>query len=300
MTDGRNRAIIQNVNFTIVTPSFKQLDYLACCIASVADQEGVEVEHIVQDAGTAGFDQFAEKMAQLWPDRPGYRRVMISEKDAGMYDAVNRGLAKGASPLCAYLNCDEQYLPRALVEAGKLFLEKPDVDVILGDVLVVGSASQAICHRKMVKPGLAHTWTCHFAALTAGIFFRRKLVEEGILFDTRYRAAADAEWFVRVLHSGKKVCCLQKTTSTFMEDGANLGLSPVAKEERARLDASAPAILRVLRPAWVWGHRFRRLLRGAYRAEDVNYQIYVSGKDRRESFSASKLRTTWPGRMWSR
>ena len=287
-------------DFTIVTPSFKQLDYLACCIASVADQEGVQVEHIVQDAGTEGFDQFAEKMARLWPDRPGYRRVMISEKDAGMYDAVNRGLAKGASPLCAYLNCDEQYLPGALVEAGKLFLEKPDVDVILGDVLVVGSASQAICHRKMVKPGLAHTWTCHFAALTAGIFFRRKLVEEGILFDTRYRAAADAEWFVRVLHSGKKVCCLQKTTSTFMEDGANLGLSPVAKEERARLDASAPAILRVLRPAWVWGHRFRRLLRGAYRAEDVNYQIYVSGKDRRESFSASKLRTTWPGRMWSR
>ena len=225
---------------------------------------------------------------------------MISEKDEGMYDAINRGLRKGSGAICAYLNCDEQYLPRALVEAGKLFLEKPDVDVILGDVLVVGSASQAICHRKMVKPGLAHTWTCHFAALTAGIFFRRKLVEEGILFDTRYRAAADAEWFVRVLHGGKKVCCLQKTTSTFMEDGANLGLSPVAKEERARLDASAPAILRVLRPAWVWGHRFRRLLRGAYRAEDVNYQIYVSGKDRRESFSASKLRTTWPGRMWSR
>jgi hypothetical protein len=183
---------------------------------------------------------------------------------------------------------------------GKLFLEKPYVDVILGDVLVVGPKGRAICHRKMVKPGLAHTWTCHFAALTAGIFFRRKLVEEGTLFDTRYRAAADAEWFVRVLRSEKKVRCLQKTSSTFMEDGANLGLSPVAKEERARLDASAPALLRALRPAWVWGHRLRRLLRGAYRAEDVNYQIYVSGKDQREPFSATKLRTTWPGRMWGR
>jgi glycosyltransferase involved in cell wall biosynthesis len=288
------------MDFTIVTPSFRQLDYLACCIASVADQQGVAVEHIVQDAGTAGFDQFAEKMAQRWPDRPGYRRVMISEKDAGMYDAVNRGLAKGASPLCAYLNCDEQYLPGALEEVRKLFLGKPDVDMVLGDVIVVGPTGRAICHRKMVKPGLAHTWTCHFAALTAGIFFRRKLAEEGILFDTRYRAAADAEWFVRVLRIGKKVRCLQKTTSTFMEDGANLGLSSVAKEERARLDASAPAILRVLRPAWVWGHRFRRLLRGAYGAEDVDYQIYVSGKDPRKAFSESKLRTTWPGRMWGR
>jgi glycosyltransferase involved in cell wall biosynthesis len=288
------------MDFTIVTPSFRQLDYLACCIASVADQQGVNVEHIIQDGGTAGFAEFAEEIEKRWPNRNGYRRTMISEKDEGMYDAINRGLKKGRGAICAYLNCDEQYLPGALEEAGKLFLEKPDVDVILGDVLVVGSTGQATCHRKMVKPSLAHTWTCHFAALTAGIFFRRKLVEEGTLFDTRYRAAADAEWFVRVLQSGKKVCCLRKTTSTFMEDGANLGLSPVAKEERTRLDASAPAILRVLRPAWVWGHRFRRLLRGAYRAEDVNYQIYVSGKDPRKVFSESKLRTTWPGRMWSR
>jgi len=288
------------MDFTIVTPSFRQLDYLGCCIASAADQQGVNVEHIVQDGGTTGFAEFANQIERKWPNRPGYRRTMISEKDEGMYDAINRGLRKGSGAICAYLNCDEQYLPGALVEVGKLFLEKPDEDVILGDVLVVGPKGRAICHRKMVKPGLAHTWTCHFAALSAGIFIRRELVEEGILFDTRYRAAADAEWFVRVLRRGKKVRCLRRTTSTFMEDGANLGLSPVAKEERARLDASASAILRILRPAWVWGHRFRRLLRGAYRAEDVNYQIYVAGEDHREHFSASKLRTTWPGRMWSR
>jgi len=288
------------MDFTIVTPSFRQLDYLGCCIASAADQQGVNVEHIVQDGGTTGFAEFANQIERKWPNRPGYRRTMISEKDEGMYDAINRGLRKGSGAICAYLNCDEQYLPGALVEVGKLFLEKPDVDVILGDVLVVGPKGRAICHRKMVKPGLAHTWTCHFAALSAGIFIRRELVEEGILFDTRYRAAADAEWFVRVLRRRKKVRCLRRTTSTFMEDGANLGLSPVAKEERARLDASAPAVLRILRPAWVWGHRFRRLLRGAYQAKDVHYQIYVAGDDHREHFSACKLRTTWPGRMWSR
>jgi len=308
------------MDFTIVTPSFKQLDYLECCIASVADQEGVQVEHIVQDAGSPKIEEFTKRMGEQLLGRYGGERAsnlqtfellhirtahgytlrIFKEKDEGMYDAINKGLKKGTGNIRAYLNCDEQYLPGALVEVGKLFLEKPDVDVILGDVLVVGPKGRAICHRKMVKPGLAHTWTCHFAALSAGIFIRRELMEEGILFDTRYRAAADAEWFVRVLRRGKKVRCLRRTTSTFMEDGANLGLSPVAKEERARLDASAPAILRILRPAWVWGHRFRRLLRGAYRAEDVNYQIYVAGDDQREHFSASKLRTTWPGRMWSR
>ena len=37
---------------SVITPSYKQLGWLKLCAASVADQAGVEVEHIVQDAGT--------------------------------------------------------------------------------------------------------------------------------------------------------------------------------------------------------------------------------------------------------
>ena len=285
------------MDFTIITPSFGQLDHLACCIASVADQEGVEVEHIVQDGGTKGFADFAKQMAQQWPNRNGYQRIMVSEQDGGMYDAINRGLKRAKGKVCAYLNCDEQYLPGVLPMIWASFQNNPSVDVVLGDVIVVGTDGEAICHRKMVKPGLAHTWTCHFGALTAGIFFRAKLVNEGLLFDTSYRVASDAEWFVRVLQSGKKVQPLRKTTSTFMESGENLGLSSAAKEERARLDASAPPYFRALRSVWVLLHRLRRLWSGAHRSEDVSYGIYLPKQSGRKAFTAKRLRTTWPGRM---
>ena len=288
------------MDFTIITPSFGQLDHLACCIASVADQEGVAVEHIVQDGGTKGFADFAKQMAQQWPNRNGYQRIMVSEQDGGMYDAINKGLKKGTGKIRAYLNCDEQYLPGALKMVQDFFKNPLNVDLVLGDVIIVGKDGEAICHRKMVKPGLAHTWTCHFGALTAGIFFREKLVTEGLLFDTSYRAASDAEWFVRVLQSGKKVQPLRKSTSTFMESGENLGLSSIAKEERARLDASAPLYFRALRPVWVLAHRARRLWSGAHRSEDVAYGIYLLKQSGRKAFTAKRLRTTWPGRMWIR
>jgi len=55
---------VKQPDFTIITPSFKQLDYLGCCVASVADQEGVTVEHIVQDAGSPGIEEFAEKVSE--------------------------------------------------------------------------------------------------------------------------------------------------------------------------------------------------------------------------------------------
>jgi hypothetical protein len=285
------------MDFTIITPSFGQLDHLACCIASVADQEGVEVEHIVQDGGTKGFADFAKQMSQQWPNRNGYQRIMVSEQDGGMYDAINRGLKRAKGKVCAYLNCDEQYLPGVLSMIWAFFQNNHSVEVVLGDVIIVGTGGKAICHRRMVKPGLAHTWTCHFGALTAGIFFREKLVNEGLLFDTSYRAASDAEWFVRVLQSGKKVKPLGKTTSTFMESGENLGLSLTATEERARLDASAPLYFKVLRPVWVLVHRVRRLWSGAHRSEDVTYAIYLPKQSVRKVFTAKRLRTTWPGRM---
>lgn len=287
------------MDFTIITPSFGQLDHLACCIASVADQEEVEVEHIVQDGGTKGFADFAKQMAQQWPNRNGYQRIMVSEQDGGMYDAINRGLKRAKGKVCAYLNCDEQYLPGVLSMIWASFQNNPSADVVLGDVIIVGTDGEAICHRKMVKPGLAHTWTCHFGALTAGIFFREKLVNEGLLFDTSYRVASDAEWFVRVLQSGKKVQPLRRTTSTFMESGENLGLSSAAKEERARLDASAPLYFKVLRPVWVLAHRVRRLWSGAHRSEDVSYGIYLPKESGRKAFTAKRLRTTWPGRIFN-
>jgi glycosyltransferase involved in cell wall biosynthesis len=328
------------MGFTIITPSFKQLDYLGCCIASVADQgakssesvgmcesgnvrpheskkDQISVEHIVQDAGSPGIEEFAEKMAKHLLEKYGGERVsnlhtfellhirtahgytlrIFKEKDEGMYDAINKGLKKGTAKIRAYLNCDEQYLPGVLSMIWASFQKNPSVEVVLGDVIIVGTDGEAVCHRKMVKPGLAHTWTCHFGALTAGIFFREKLVNEGLLFDTSYRAASDAEWFVRVLQSGMKVQPLRRTTSTFMESGENLGLSLTAKEERARLDASAPLYFRGLRFAWVLLHRLRRVWAGAHRSEDVAYGIYLPKQSGRKAFTAKRLRTTWPGRM---
>ena len=304
-------------DFTIITPSFGQLDHLACCIASVADQEGVSVEHIVQDAGSPGIEEFAEKTAKHLLGKYGGERVsdlqtfellnirttygytlrIFKEKDEGMYDAINKGLKRGTGKVRAYLNCDEQYLSGALEVVGRFLKDRLNIEVVLGDVIIVGTDGKAVCHRKMVKPGLAHTWTCHFGALTAGIFFRENLLHEGLLFDTSYRVASDAEWFVRVLQSGKEVQPLRRTTSTFMESGENLGLSSAAKEERARLDNSAPLYFKVLRPVWVLLHRARRLWSGAHRSEDVAYGIYLPDREGRVVFEAKRLRTTWPGRI---
>src|SRR5690348_16281526 len=93
------------MTFSIITPSFRNSDWLKLCIASVADQ-GVTAEHIVQDAGS-------DDGTQEWLLKDARVRA-FAEKDGGMYDAVNRGLRRATGEILAYLNCDEQYLPGAL------------------------------------------------------------------------------------------------------------------------------------------------------------------------------------------
>ena len=175
------------------------------------------MEHIVQDGGTKGFAEFAQKMARQWPERPNYRRLMFSEKDTGMYDAVNRGFGRASGRIFAYLNCDEQYLDGALAKIHAAFSAQPWTDLFFGDTIILRKNGEPVCWRKFLVPGIAHTWTCHFSALSAAMFFRSGLWEGGLRFDASYRTAADAAWYLKARRQGATAGTLGFVTSTFVE-----------------------------------------------------------------------------------
>ena len=83
------------MKFSIVTPSFRNSEWLKLCIASVADQ-GVEHEHIVQDS-------CSDDGTGDWLPRDSRVKAFV-EKDQGMYDAVNRGYRRATGDILAYLN----------------------------------------------------------------------------------------------------------------------------------------------------------------------------------------------------
>ena len=104
------------MKISIATPSFRNSDWLKLCVASVADQAGVEVEHIVQDAQS-------DDGTQEWLARDRRVRAYF-EKDQGMYDAINRGWRRAEGEILAYLNCDEQYLPGGLRAVEEFFRDE--------------------------------------------------------------------------------------------------------------------------------------------------------------------------------
>ena len=278
------------MRFSVVTPSFRQSQWLKLCVASVSDQ-GVEVEHIVQDACS---DDGTLDWLLMDPRVKAY-----SEKDAGMYDAVNRGLRRASGQILSYLNCDEQYLPGALQAVGDYFERHPDVEMLFGHSLVIDPKGEFMCYRKVQKPSKHHVMVSHLPTFTCSTFFRRSILDQhGLFFDTNWRMAGDAEWVVRALDKGIRIGVLGKFLSAFTDTGDNLGVSPDGQREKNLLAGMAPAWARKWALALVWRHRFNRLIRGAYRQGPFDYAIYtLGGANGRVVHHVEHPTFLWKGRL---
>jgi glycosyltransferase involved in cell wall biosynthesis len=252
--------------FSIITPSFRNGDWLRLCIESVADQ-GVSLEHIVQDAGS-------DDGTLDW--LPLESRVTAHiEKDEGMYDAINRGFRRATGEIVAYLNCDEQYLPGALEAVQREFVENPDLDVLLTDLVVVDGNGDYICHRRSMKPRLNQMWL-RFNVTTCSVFIRRSSLERmDLYFDTRWKALGDFFWYRKMLEQGARIGLLRKFTSAFTETGANLALSPTGLAERREKASMTPAWIRMTAPLHLAFYRLRMLASGVFFQKPFRYEIHT-------------------------
>ena len=284
----------------MVTPSLNQTELLACCVASVADQQEVEVEHVIQDACTPGFQGFASRMAREWPDRQGYRRIMISEPDRGMYDAINRGLRRGNGEICAYLNCDEQLLPGALARVTTLFRRCPEVEILQGGFLVVDRDGRLVTAQRPVKLFAPHLMTSHLANFSCATFFRRRLLESSSAwFSEEFRACGDALWNLQRIQEGVKSKISPEYFSVFTETGTNQGLTPASLKEREILRANAPEWVQKGAVLWPMVHRWRKLWTGGYFPQRIEYEIWREGQaeKRRKKFGPSWATGIWKSRL---
>ena len=278
------------MKFSIITPSFRQSRWLQLCIASVADQKEVELEHIVQDA--CSDDGTLE-----WLPRDQRVQAFI-EKDGGMYDAVNRGFKRAQGDILAYLNCDEQYLPGGLKEVHEFFETHPSIEVALAGTIVVDSSGNYICHRPSLVPNPHYFWL-NFPVLTSSLFIRRRVIQERrIFFDTRWRDLGDLHWVRAVLEHKVPMAALNRFTSTFTDTGENMNLKPNALRERVETFAMAPGWVRLLPYIANMHHFIRRLAAGHYFLQPTSYSIYtLQNPHQRIHFEVPKPTAIWWSRM---
>lgn len=273
--------------FSIATPTRNALGKLRRCVGSVRGQEAASYEHLVQDAKSSdGTPQWLA--AQSDSDA---RLLPVSESDGGMYDAINRAWARSRGRYLSWLNSDEQYLPGTLARISAWFDSHSECDAVFGDYLVAAEDGQAIALRREIPLRRFYVANSFLNAQSCTLFFRRRLLDQGMLrLDSCFRYAADMDLVLTLREAGVRFGHLPEALSIFGVDGGNLSTHAGMETETEGIRLAHGGFRwRPLRGVPLALRRAERLLRGAYAPASVTYAFAVDETPRYVRFFAQRL-----------
>ncbi len=263
---GGRSGVRYSLSISVITPSYKQLPWLKLCAASVADQQGVTIQHIIQDAQTG-------PELDDWVRKNTHAQLHI-ECDSGMYDAINRGFARATGDIVCWLNSDEQYLEGTLAKVAHYFETHPHIDILFGDALLISNTGAVLSYRRMIPPNLEHILAAHLNTLSCATFFRRSVLDRGFKLNTQWRAIADAVLVADLLKAGIPMGIMNEPLAAFTITDSNLGQTSLAKGETLRWRTETRHNNMFSRLSLTLRHRLIKLIYGAYWPRSVATYLY--------------------------
>lgn len=171
--------------FSIITPVLNNKDGLMETIKSIKKQNFENYEYIVIDGGsTDGTLEVLknEKLITKW----------ISEKDEGIYDAINKGLRLSKGKIINTINSGDRYYSKNSLEIIKKYFEKNNVSFVFGAVL------KKKIHYKY-QPNKMF-WTFNFYPAHSSGFFIKKEVHDKIgNYSLKFPCSSDYDFFWRLI-----------------------------------------------------------------------------------------------------
>lgn len=197
------------IKFTIVTCTFNAEHELQRTLDSVFRQSYADVEHLILDGLSS--DRSVE-MAQTYKQRSdeartGHEVVVCSERDSGLYDAMNKGIARATGDYIVFLNAGDTFPSEATLEhiAHSIGDGEALPGVIYGDTDIVNGEGRFLRHRRLQPPAKL-TWrsfrngmlVCHQA------FYALTTLAKDNPYNLNYRFSADVDWCIRVMKEAER------------------------------------------------------------------------------------------------
>ncbi len=105
-----------------------------------------------------------------------------------------------------------------------------------------------LAYRRVILPRHLHTLLRPLGVLTCSTFFRRKIVDDGALFDTAWKITGDKAWVLSLHKRGYRLAVWPEPLAVFALTGANLSHHPDVLAERLRWKKMTSPALRLARP----------------------------------------------------
>jgi glycosyltransferase involved in cell wall biosynthesis len=179
------------MTITIITVVFNNEKTIANAIQSVLSQRGINLQYIVIDGNST------DRTKVVIHEYRDQIHHFISERDNGLYDAMNKGIRMAEGDVIGILNSDDFYADEFILQRVMNQFESNTIDCLYGDIEYVSSTDINKVIRRW-KSGKAQSFTTGWHPPHPGFFLRKEMYERAGLYRTDMQIAADFELMLRM------------------------------------------------------------------------------------------------------
>lgn len=187
------------MQITVITAVYNSESTVGEAIASVAAQTHPDIEHLIVEGKSKDGSLVAIERAAH------DRMVLVSEPDTGIYDALNKGIARATSEVVGFLHSDDFFAhDRVLAQIAAAF-EDPDVEAVFSDLDYVSqSDTTRVVRHWATGPFALGRLKWGWMPAHPTLYLRRSVYEKIGSFDTSFRIAADYDFILRYFSQTNK------------------------------------------------------------------------------------------------
>lgn len=195
---------------SIITITFNAAQTLQRTIDSIKNQSYKNIEYIIIDGAST------DETIDIIQRNADCITHWISEKDNGLYDAMNKGLAMATGSYVWFINSgDEIKSPTTVAD---MFAACPNADVIYGETVMTDINGNEIGNRRLTPPEHLTYRDFKRGMLVSHQSFiaKRSLAEP---YNLKYRFSADYEWCLKILRKSTIIANSHLVLSRFLDGG---------------------------------------------------------------------------------
>jgi glycosyltransferase len=180
---------------SVITVCYNSADTIEETILSVTSQDYPSLEYIIVDGLSTDstmdiINKYRDKISKV-----------ISEKDNGLYDAINKGIAACSGSVIAILHADDIYTNSSVLSAVMAVFKEKGSDTVYGDLQYVDRDNISIVKRHWTSGEYKHGMFIRgWMPPHPAFFVKKELYQKFGSYTTSLKSAADYELMLRLLH----------------------------------------------------------------------------------------------------
>ncbi|MEO8583051.1 MAG: glycosyltransferase family 2 protein, partial [Flavitalea sp.] len=180
------------LKISLITATYNSYLTVTDTLKSVATQTHPDIEHIIIDG------ESVDNTLSIVKKFPHVHTV-VSEKDKGLYDAMNKGIALATGDVVGIINSDDFYAADDVIEKVAVAFQNPSVDMVYGDMQYVDKDNPSRIIRDW-KAGPYRNAAFYYGWMPPHptLFVRRSAYDLVGNFNTTLRTSADYELMIRL------------------------------------------------------------------------------------------------------